>query len=277
MKYCLLAIVFLLISNVYADVKEAEKFANEFLSKVKTGKSVELEKMWTHPSETTKERIPVFLKSLEQFKELKLKSATGIFRSAFGQNFFRFLSFELETADEKLLVFRFERVISFKGNWRITTDIPDSFFVETKDRNRYLIGCESKEKSIQTAMSSFAEITTHAMGSQVISMVCFSCCPSDFKEKYLEIDFSEKHLKGGIVGLPWRKLSEKQALKRENLKLKSVKDISKTEIIATFVTSTHEISGPMILENNRWLFALGKAEVYQIKDGKKTIVDLSKL
>ncbi len=277
MKYLFLALILLFLPSVYADVKEAEKFANEFLIKVKTGKAKELEQMWTHPSDVTKERIPVFLKNLEPFKDLKLKSAKGSISSAFGQNFFRFLSFELKTANETTLVFRFERVISAKGKWRITGDLPDSFFVETKDRNRYLIGCEGKEKSIQTAMSSFAEITTHAMGSQVISMVCFTCCPSDFKNKYMEIDFKQKHLKGGIIGLPWRKLTEKQALKRENLKLKSVKDLSKTEIIATFASSTHEISGPMVLENNRWLFTMGKAQVYLIKDGKKSLVNLDKL
>ena len=79
-----------------------------------------------------------------------------------------------------------------------------------------------------------------------------SSCIESFEENYKKVSFEEKHLKGGLIGIPWNKLSQKQGLKREELKLTKVEDINETKIIATFTSSTHEIKGPMALENNRW-------------------------
>ena len=176
-----------------------------------------------------------------------------------------------------------ESVMVKNGKVIFMQGFPDSFrtvnidYPKVKNEKLNIIGCMSKEDSIQTSADSFLTITTTSYGSAVMEMIAVSCCVDGFKKKYYEIDFEEKHLKGGFVGLPWNKF-DKLGLDLKKITYKSSKEISPMEISATFKSGSMEIVAPMKLENGRRLFTLGKAHVYKVKDdNKREEVDLNKL
>lgn len=308
MKRILISLIFFFVYTLHADNTEAEKIAKQFLTSLNSDNSDELLKMFitvehikkkfenpagpgpVPPKEMipkilkpfeeaeskNKERIPRFLEEFKKLENFKYKEVEGDARKTPRGQVIQSLRLIFESKEKDSFSLDLGTAVEIEGQWFIK-DFPDSIFIKRMNQTPLCIGFESKNNAIQTSMNSFSEITNGAMGSQLISIVCLSCGPAGFEEKFKKISFEEKHLKGGILGLPWRALTEKQALKREELKLKSVKDINETEIIATFASTSHEISGPMVLEHGRWLFTMGKAEVYLLKDGKKTLVDLSSL
>ena len=309
MKFLLPSLLFLFFHSLQADNTQADTIAKKFIKSIESNKLEDVLKMYITTEEIKKqlenpppgapvppkelipkilkrfqdldsknnERIPNFLKEFKKLKGFNYKEASGDVRKTPEGNMIPFLKIVFESKEKETFSLDLGTVAEINGEWKFVKEFPDLMFIKRVNNPPLSIGFESKNSSIQTTMTTFSEITNGAMGSHLITIVCQSCGPKGFKEKFMKINHEEKHLKGGILGIPWHTLTEKQGLKREKLKLKSVKDISETEVIATFASSTHEIVGPMVLENNRWLFAMGKAQVYILKDGKKTSVDLSKL
>jgi len=277
MKLFLISLFLISTPTLFAADLDPNAFAKDFLAKIKVGKISHFEKMWIIQSENTKERLPRFLEEIKKFKNLKFKSAKGRVSHFLGAPYFSYVDVRYSIDDKRTLIINFDKISSPGGQWQFNSDFPDLLFIEDDKRDREVIGLESKEKSIKSSMNSFITISTTSYGSQVFAMVCMSSCVSTFESQFKKVSFDEKHLKGGIIGIPWNKLEKAQNFDRKDLKLKSVEDINKTKITATFKSPTHEIVGPMVYEKGRWLFTMGKAEVYLIKDGKRTLVDLGKL
>ena len=310
MKFLILSIFLTILPTTYSQVKETDKIAKSFIEKLDSGKLDSVLSMYltakdikqqlenppagapVPPKEMipkilkrfedmdvkNSERIATFLKEYKKMGPLKFKEASGgIAKSPQGRHipFFRII---FETKDKKELSLDMGTAAEIKGQWKFVKEFPDAIFIKQgQGQLPIVIGLESKKNSIQTAVATFSTLTNGSMGSQLISMVCNACCVRGFEDKYKKVSFEERHLKGGFIGIPWNKLTQKQKLKREELKLVAVKDLSETEIIATFRSATHEISAPMTVERNRWLFTLGKAEVFLIQNGKKAPVDLGQL
>ena len=133
------------------------------------------------------------------------------------------------------------------------------------------IGCQSMK--VESTMDEFIEITSTMYGSAVNTFVEEFCCVKSFPEDIEKMSLNTRLTTGGFKYAPYRFLSQNQGLDVKAIKLKSIKQINSTRLEATFGTGTHDLVGPMQLENDKWLFCVGPVKVYQLIDGKRKPVD----
>jgi len=132
-------------------------------------------------------------------------------------------------------------------------------------------GCSNS--NLQSTMDEFIQINTTMSGSQTRAIVNMSCCVTSFKNDVKGLSLNKRLTDGGLSYAPYRFISENHGYDFKATKLKSQKQISDAKVEVTFGTDTHEIVGPMELENGKWLFCIGPVKVYKLVDGEKELID----
>lgn len=151
---------------------------------------------------------------------------------------------------------------------QITVQIFLFFFV----CNFLLTSCSEKYSSASKTMKNFIDISNSMAGSVTVDIKIKECCVQRYKEESSKADLDDRYVNWGLVFAPFAYLEAKEGFKLEEIKFISAKEVSPNKILATFGTKSHEIVGPMELENGKWLFTMGNVKVFKIQNGKKTLI-----